>query len=140
MADGSNLDALIAAHGAAVSGGELSTRMGIKLVEASPQRVIATMPVEGNTQPHGILHGGASCVLAETVGSIGASLHAGPERIALGIEISASHHRSASAGLLTGIATPLHLGRTLATYAIAITDEQDRPVCTSRLTCIIRDR
>lgn len=140
MADGSNLDALIAAYGSAVSGGELSKRMGIKLVEASPERVVATMPVNGNTQPHGILHGGASCVLAETVGSIGASLHAGPDHIALGIEISASHHRSASAGLLTGVATPLHLGRTLATYAIVITDEQDRPVCTSRLTCIIRAR
>jgi 1,4-dihydroxy-2-naphthoyl-CoA hydrolase len=101
--------------------------------------VVGTMPVEGNTQPYGLLHGGASCVLAETLGSIGAATHAGPGRIAMGIEINASHHRSATSGYVTGVATQVHGGRTIATYNIEITDEQGRLVCTARLTCMLRD-
>lgn len=97
------------------------------------------MPVEGNIQPYGLLHGGASCVLAETLGSTGAALHAGPGRGAVGIEINATHHRSATAGHVTGVATRIHGGRTLATYDIEITDDQGRRVCTSRLTCMLRD-
>ena len=77
----------------------LVERMGIEIVEASPERVVGTMPVQGNTQPYGILHGGASCVLAESLGSLGAALQAGPDRFTVGIEINATHHRSASAGL-----------------------------------------
>ncbi|MFC3820799.1 PaaI family thioesterase [Planomonospora venezuelensis] len=117
----------------------LVARMGIELIEASAERVVARMPVEGNTQPYGLLHGGASCVLAETIGSTGAALHAGPDRIAVGIEINATHHRSATSGYVTGVATRAHGGRTLATYDIEITDEQGRRVCTSRLTCMLRD-
>jgi uncharacterized protein (TIGR00369 family) len=113
--------------------------MGIKIVEASAERVVGTMPVAGNTQPYGLLHGGASCVLAETLGSLGAALHAGPGRATLGIEISASHHRGAAQGEVTGVATLLHGGRTLVTYEIVLTDEQGRRVCTSRLTCLLRD-
>ncbi|MGH3648198.1 MAG: PaaI family thioesterase [Micromonosporaceae bacterium] len=120
------------------SSGQLSELMGIKIVEASPERVVGTMPVEGNVQPLGLLHGGASCVLAESLGSTGASLHALPNGYAVGIEISATHHRSARAGLVTGVATPLHLGRTLATYHVEITDEDGKAVCTARLTCMIR--
>ncbi|GAA5052412.1 PaaI family thioesterase [Thermocatellispora tengchongensis] len=120
--------------------GQLAARLGIEFVEASPERVVARMPVEGNTQPYGLLHGGASCVLAETIGSTGAALHAGPGRIAVGIEINATHHRSATSGYVTGVATRLHGGRTLATYDIAISDEQDRRVCTARLTCLIREQ
>jgi uncharacterized protein (TIGR00369 family) len=116
----------------------LAERMGIELVEASVERVVATMPVAGNTQPYGLLHGGASCTLAETVGSVGAVLHAGRDAIAVGIELNATHHRSARSGLVTAVATPLHLGRTLATYEIAITDEDGRKVCTARLSCLIR--
>ena len=116
----------------------LADRMGIELTEAAPERVVATMPVAGNTQPYGLLHGGASCVLAETVGSVGAVLHAGPGTRAVGIEINATHHRSARSGLVTAVATALHLGRTLATYQIAITDENGREVCTARLSCLIR--
>lgn len=115
-------------------------RMGIELKEASADRVVATMPVEGNTQPFGLLHGGASCVLAETLGSIGASLHG--QRIGrptvVGIDISATHHRAVRSGLVTGVATPLHLGGSVATYDIEITDEEDQRVCTARLTCLIR--
>ena len=117
----------------------LPGRMGIKIVEASPERVVGTMPVAGNTQPYGLLHGGASCVLAESLGSLGAALHAGPGRATLGIEISATHHRGAAQGLVTGVATLLHGGRTVATYEIVITDEQGRRVCTARLTCLYRD-
>jgi uncharacterized protein (TIGR00369 family) len=119
--------------------GHLAERLGIEFVEVSAERVVARMPVEGNTQPYGLLHGGASCVLAETIGSTGAALHAGPDRIAVGIEISATHHRSADAGHVTGVATRLHGGRTLATYDIEITDERGRRICTSRLTCMLRD-
>ena len=120
--------------------GDLATAMGVELLEASPERVVARMPVKGNTQPYGVLHGGASCVLAESAGSTGAALHAGPDRIALGIEINATHHRSATSGHVTAVATRLHGGRTLASYEIVITDEQDRRVCTARLTCAIRNR
>jgi 1,4-dihydroxy-2-naphthoyl-CoA hydrolase len=118
----------------------LARSMGVEVIEASAERVVARMPVEGNVQPFGVLHGGASCVLAETAGSVGATLHAGPGRIALGVEISASHHRSAAEGHVTAVATLLSGGRTLATYDIAITDDQDRRVCTARLTCVLRDQ
>jgi uncharacterized protein (TIGR00369 family) len=113
--------------------------MGIEIIHASVDRVVATMPVEGNTQPYGLLHGGASAVLAETLGSIGSALHAGPDRIAVGVDINATHHRAVRSGTVTGTATPVHLGSTVTTYAIAITDDQDRPVCTARLTCLLRD-
>jgi uncharacterized protein (TIGR00369 family) len=119
---------------------ELSERMGITIVEASPERVVGTMPVEGNTQPFGLLHGGASCVLAESLGSIGATLHA-QERfggIAVGLEISATHHRSARSGIVTGVATAIHRGGTVATYEIVLTDESGQRVCTARLTCALR--
>jgi len=117
----------------------LAHRMGIRITEASPQRVVGTMPVLGNTQPLGLLHGGASCVLAETLGSTGAALHAGLDRSVVGIEISASHHRAASAGQVTGVATQIHGGRTLASYEIVITDDAGRRVCTARLSCLVRD-
>jgi 1,4-dihydroxy-2-naphthoyl-CoA hydrolase len=120
--------------------GGLARSMGIEIIEASAQRVVARMPVKGNTQPYGVLHGGASCVLAESIGSIGSALHAGPDRITMGIEISASHHRSATEGYVTAVATRLHGGRTLTSYEIIISDDQDRRVCTARLTCVIRDR
>jgi 1,4-dihydroxy-2-naphthoyl-CoA hydrolase len=119
--------------------GTLADRMGIEFLEAGPDRVVGRMPVEGNKQPYGLLHGGASVVLAETLGSVGAALFAGEGRIAVGIEINASHHRSATDGHVTGVATRLHGGRTLATYDIEISDDQGRRVCTSRLTCMLRD-
>ncbi|TQS31281.1 PaaI family thioesterase [Microbispora sp. KK1-11] len=120
-------------------GDHLHQRMGLEILEASAERVVGRMPVKGNTQPYGLLHGGASCVLAETLGSTGAALHAGAGRIAVGIEINATHHRSATSGHVTAVATRVHGGRTLATYAIEITDDQGRAVCTARLTCMLRD-
>jgi uncharacterized protein (TIGR00369 family) len=113
--------------------------MGITIVEASAGRVVGTMPVAGNTQPYGLLHGGASCVLAETLGSLGSALHAGPGRVTVGIEISASHHRGAASGDVTGVATLLHGGRTMTTYEIVISDDRGRRVCTARLSCLLRD-
>ena len=118
----------------------LVERMGIAILEATAQRVVGTMPVTGNTQPYGLLHGGASCVLAETLGSLGSALHAGLERVTVGIEISATHHRAASAGQVTGIASLLDGGRTTTTYEVVISDEAGRRVRTSRLTCLLMDR
>ena len=120
--------------------GTLGERMGITLLEASTERIVGTMPVEGNTQPFGLLHGGASCVLAESLGSIGATLHAHAigQAYAVGVDINATHHRSVSSGTITGVATPLRLGGSVATYEIAISDESGERVCTARLTCVLR--
>jgi uncharacterized protein (TIGR00369 family) len=125
---------------AALGLGELATTMGIELTEASPGRVAGRMPVAGNRQPFGLLHGGANVVLAESLGSIAAALHAGPEHYPVGIEVSATHHRAATEGHVTGTATAISLGRTLATYEIAIVDDQGRRTCTARLSCLIRPR
>ncbi len=119
------------------SQGTLIERLGIEVVEASATLVVCTMPVAGNTQPYGLLHGGASVVLAETLGSYGAMLHAGAGRQAVGIEISASHHRGVREGVVTGRAVALHLGSTTATYEIVVEDPRSRRVCTARLTCLV---
>jgi uncharacterized protein (TIGR00369 family) len=121
------------------SAGHLGTRLGVEIVEASAERVVGTMPVEGNTQPYGLLHGGASAALAETLGSIGSMLHAGSSKIAVGVDLNCTHHRGVRSGLVTGVATPLHRGRSTATYEIVISDEEGRRVCTARLTCLLRD-
>jgi len=123
---------------AGADAGGLGERMGIEWLEVSPQRTVARMPVAGNTQPFGLLHGGASAVIAESCGSVAALLHAGPGRIAVGIELSCSHHKSARDGWVTATATPLALGKTLATYEIVITNEAGERICTSRLTCMLR--
>ena len=120
-------------------GGPMARRLGIVVTEASAARVVGTMPVEGNTQPYGLLNGGASLALAETLGSIGAHLHAGPGRGAVGIEINGSHHRSARGGQVTGVATPVALGRTVAVYQIVVSDQGGERLCTARLTCLLRE-
>jgi uncharacterized protein (TIGR00369 family) len=121
-------------------GGVLGHDMGIEITEATPERVIGTMPVEGNTQPYGLLHGGASCVLAETLGSVGAAMHGNTldRPFAVGVDINATHHKGVRAGVVTGVATPVHRGRTMTTYEIVITDEAGDRVCTARLTCLLR--
>ncbi|GAA2444756.1 hotdog fold thioesterase [Streptomyces macrosporus] len=121
------------------SAGHLGERMGLTILEASPEKVVGTLPVEGNTQPYGLLHGGASAVLAETLGSVGAMLHGGPGKIAVGVDLNCTHHRGLRSGVVTGTATPLHRGRSTTTYEITITDEQGRRVCSARLTCLLRD-
>jgi 1,4-dihydroxy-2-naphthoyl-CoA hydrolase len=118
----------------------LITRMGIEITEWSPERVVGTMPVKGNLQHYGLLHGGANAVLAETLGSMCAAANAGWDKAVLGLELSCTHHRSATEGVVTGVSTPLHTGRSTATLEIVITDERGRRTCTARLTCLIRER
>ncbi|HXH79153.1 hotdog fold thioesterase [Nocardioides sp.] len=120
--------------------GGLNEKMGVVITEISPERIVATMPVEGNTQPYGLLHGGASVALAETLGSIGSAIHAFPGKIAVGVDINATHHRSVTAGTVTGTATPIHLGRSMAAFEVVITDEAGRRLCTSRITCALLDK
>ncbi|WP_433022307.1 hotdog fold thioesterase [Kribbella sp. CA-294648] len=116
--------------------GTLLDLMGIVVSEASPERIVATMPVKGNVQPYGLLHGGASCVLAESLGSIGSALHAAAYgKVAVGVDINATHHRAVRDGLVTGVATPIYLGRTTTSYEVVITDDRDKRVCTARITC-----
>jgi uncharacterized protein (TIGR00369 family) len=119
--------------------GTLAERMGILFTEVSVDHLVATMPVEGNTQPYGLLHGGASVVLAETLGSVGSALHAASMgMIAVGIDINATHHRSATSGIVTGVARPLALGRSLASYQVEISDGAGERICTARITCMLR--
>ena len=113
----------------------LDDKMGLEVLELSAERVVGRMPVEGNTQPMGLWHGGASCVLAETLASIGAAAHALPDRLAFGVDINATHHRSAASGWVTGTATALRLGRTVVSYEVVITDDSDDRICTARVTC-----
>jgi uncharacterized protein (TIGR00369 family) len=121
------------------NGGALAERMGIQFTEATLERVVATMPVEGNTQPYGILHGGASVVLAESVGSMLSVLYAGAGRAAVGMTINAIHHRPASSGTVTATATLMQAGRSTASVAIAVTDDEGRRVCSCTLLCQLRD-
>ena len=120
--------------------GALADNMGIKLVELSAERAVATMPVEGNTQPLGLVHGGAYVVLAESLGSFAANVWAAPNGFAVGIEVNASHSGSAKSGLVTGVCTAISLGKTLTVHEIAITDEAGRRLSTVRITNLIRAR
>jgi len=117
----------------------LDAKMGLEVLELTPERVVGRMPVEGNTQPMGLWHGGASCVLVETLGSIGAAAHGQPDRVAVGVDINATHHRSVRSGWVTGTATALRLGRTVVSYEVVLVDDDDRRVCTARLTCQLLD-
>ena len=123
----------------ASGGGELTTRMGIEFVELSAELSVARMPVEGNRQVVGLLHGGAHVVLGESLGSISSAIHAGPGRIAVGIEINATHSRSITEGWVTATCTALSLGRTLATHEIVVRDDEGRRLSTVRMTNFLRD-
>jgi uncharacterized protein (TIGR00369 family) len=117
--------------------GALDKKMGIEIIEASPERLVGTMPVEGNTQPIGLLHGGANVVLAESLGSIGTQLHAGADRKIVGVDINATHHKSATTGVVTAIATAISLGKTLCSYQVEITNDKGERTCSARITCLI---
>ncbi|MEJ1092690.1 hotdog fold thioesterase [Microbacterium istanbulense] len=119
--------------------GALAEKMGIEFTEFSVERSVGTMPVAGNTQPVGIMHGGAYVVLGESLGSMSANLHAGPGRLAVGVDINATHTRSASEGTVTGVCTPIHLGRSITVHEIVITDDQGRRCSTIRITNMIKD-
>jgi uncharacterized protein (TIGR00369 family) len=119
--------------------GELDEKMGVRILEQSAERVVATMPVEGNRQSFGLLHGGASVAFAEALGSWAAVIHAGPGRSAVGVDINATHHRAARSGLVTGVATAIKLGRTIASHEVVVTDEDGNRICTARITNLILD-
>lgn len=120
--------------------GKLIPAMGIQFSELSAQRTVATMPVAPNTQPAGLLHGGASVVLAETLGSMAAGVHGGVESMAVGVDINATHLRPAVSGSVTGVCTAVKLGRTVCVHTIEITDESGRGVCTARITNMLIPR
>ncbi len=132
--------ALVDLH--ALSSRGLSKSLGIEIIELQPTRVVATMPVDERThQPFGILHGGASVALAETVASIGAAANIDRSAfMAVGLEINANHLRAKSEGVVTGTATPIHVGRTTHVWDVRIVDESGRLVCVSRCTMAIRPR
>ena len=117
--------------------GQLDSKMGIKILEATPERLVGTMPVEGHRQPAGLLHGGANVILAESLGSIGTQLHAGLDRRIVGVDINATHHKSATEGVVTGVATAISLGKTMCSYEIVITNDKGERSCTARITCLI---
>jgi 1,4-dihydroxy-2-naphthoyl-CoA hydrolase len=116
---------------------ELDEKLGIRIVDWDPQRFVARMPVEGNRQPYGLLHGGATCSLVETVGSYAAALSAGPDAKVVGIELNASYLRAATSGTVTAVCTPVRRGRTLATFLIEVSDEEGNTTASARLTCMI---
>ena len=118
--------------------GALDRKLGIRVLEATPERIVGTMPVETNTQSFGLLHGGAFLALAEAVGSWGAVLHAGPGKAVVGVDVNATHHRGVRTGVVTAVSTPLHRGGTVATYEVAISDDLGRRLCTARVTSLIR--
>jgi uncharacterized protein (TIGR00369 family) len=120
--------------------GPLADKMGIELLELSAERSIATMPVTGNTQPLGLVHGGAYVVLGESLGSTSANVHAHPNGFAVGIEINATHHKSATSGIVTGTCTAIKLGKTLTTHEIKVTDEDGELLSTIRITNLIREK
>jgi 1,4-dihydroxy-2-naphthoyl-CoA hydrolase len=116
----------------------LDDKLGIRITDFDPERLVATMPVEGNEQPYGLLHGGATCALMETIGSWAAALSAGPEKQVVGIELNASYLRSATSGVVTAVCTPVRRGRTLMTFLIEVSDESGKPTASGRLTCLVK--
>jgi 1,4-dihydroxy-2-naphthoyl-CoA hydrolase len=112
----------------------LDDKLGVRVTDWNPDRLVATMPVTGNEQPFGLLHGGATCTLAETIGSMAGALAAGPGRQVVGIELNVSYLRAATSGTVTAVCTPIRTGRTLSTFQIQVTDELGRPTATARLT------
>lgn len=123
----------------AIAAQQLNDKVGMTFGQLTPERVTATMPVAGNLQPYGLLHGGANAVLAEALGSTIAALNAGEGRIAVGVDLNCTHHRAVTSGTVTAVATPVHVGKSSVTAEIVITDDADRRSCTARLTCMVRD-
>ncbi len=118
--------------------GGFAGRMGLEFLEVGPARVVARIPVEGNTQPYGLLHGGASAALCETVGSVGAAVRAGFELLVMGMELNISHLRSAKDGWVTATGTPLRQGSMSAVWDIRVADDDGNAVAVARLTVAIR--
>jgi uncharacterized protein (TIGR00369 family) len=121
-------------------GGELTRKLGIELLEISATKSVARMPVEGNRQVVGILHGGAHVVLGETLGSMSAAVHAGPGRYVVGIDINATHTKSVSSGWVTGTCTAISLGRTICVHEVVMTNDAGQRLSTVRITNLLRDQ
>lgn len=134
------LDPELVARLESTGGGELARKMGIEFLELDAERSVARMPVEGNRQVIGLLHGGAYVVLGESLGSMSSAVHAGPGRYVVGIEINATHSNSPTSGWVTGVCTAIALGRTLCTHEIVVTDESGRRCSTVRMTNLIREQ
>ena len=117
------------------SAGELAEKMDITVTEWTAQRTAGSMPVEGNRQPYGLLHGGASAVLAETLGSLHAAQLAPEGKVPVGTDLNCTHHRAMTTGTVHGVSTVAHAGRSMASFEIVLVDEAGRRVCTSRLSC-----
>lgn len=122
-----------------LNAGELGEKMGIVLTETTAARTAGTMPVPGNRQPYGLLHGGASAVLAETLGSVHAMMVAPAGRVPVGTDLNCTHHRAMKSGTVFGVSIPAHVGRAMASFEIVISDENNRRICTARLTCAFID-
>ena len=120
--------------------GALADKMGIELLELSAERSVARMPVAGNTQPLGVLHGGAHVVLGESLGSFSANVWAHPDRFAVGIEVNASHSKSATEGYVVAVCEAITLGKTLTVHEIAISDEDGNRLSTVRITNLLREK
>ncbi|WP_375400216.1 PaaI family thioesterase [uncultured Amnibacterium sp.] len=134
-----NLDPELVERLVSSGGGALAEKMGIEVLELGAEHSVARMPVQGNTQVIGLLHGGAHVVLGESLGSLSSAVHAGPGRYVVGIEINATHSRSARTGFVTGTCDALSLGRTLCTHEIVMRDDEGRRLSTVRMTNLLRD-
>lgn len=120
--------------------GTMVEHMGIVFSELSPKRSVAKFPVSRNTQPAGLVHGGAYVALAETLGSMSANLHGGDQRLAVGVDVNATHTRGARSGWVTGTCTAIHLGQTVTVHEIVMTDDRGRRLSTARITNALIDR
>lgn len=120
--------------------GALDERLGITVVEQSAERVTAVMPIDGNTQSLGRLHGGATAALAEAVGSWAAMIHASTlGKVCVGVDLNITHHRGAREGRIHAVATPAHRGRRVATYDVVVRDDAERLIATARITNLVVD-
>ncbi|MGV8909508.1 MAG: PaaI family thioesterase [Propionicimonas sp.] len=116
----------------------LDEKLGVELVEVTPTRAVGRCPVAGNTQPFGLWHGGASCVMAESLASLAGAAEVGPFGAVTGVDINATHLRSAREGWITGVATAIRIGGTLATYDVSLTDDAGEQICAARITLYLR--
>ena len=136
-----NLDPELFARLVETNGGELTTKMGVEYLELSAEHSVARMPVDGNRQVVGILHGGAHVVLGESLGSISSAIHAGPGRVAMGIEVNATHTGAITEGWVVATCDAIALSRSLATHEIVIREEgTGRRLSTVRITNILKDQ
>lgn len=119
-------------------GSALDDKMGLQLLEVTPTRAVGRCPVAGNTQPFGLWHGGASCVMAESLASLAAAAEVGPEGVVTGVDINATHLRPARSGWITATASAIRIGGTLATYDVNLVDDDGARVCTARITLLLK--